>query len=396
MRSCWREFVNSVAYLIPTIDRIGGAEQQVLQLAAGLASRGWGTSVVALSGNGGDAAKTLQSAGVAFNSLEMRKGLADPRGWLRLHAWIARNHPDVVHAHLPHASLLARWSRIAAPVRVAVDTIHSPATGGSARKIGYQLSAGMVDTVTAVSHAAARPWLEEGLVGDGNLVILPNGVDTDRWKWDESVRCEMRRELGLSDQFLWLSIGRLDPVKNHATLLRAFARIANNAHLVIAGAGPLHDELRFLALELGLRDRVGFPGFQSDVRRWMQAADGFVLCSSWEGLPIALLEAGVCELPAVITDIPGSREVLSDSLQTVVPVGDVDALAVAMSAMMGLPFEKRREVARLTRISVCARFGLDSVLTRWENIYRALLERNPQPSRFGMPASALDRTLQLQ
>lgn len=388
--------MNHVAYLIPTVDRIGGAEQQVLQLASGLAGRGWETSVVALSGNGGDAVKTLQSAGVAFHTLEMRKGLADPRGWLRLHAWIARNHPDVVHAHLPHASMLARWSRIASPVRVAVDTIHSPATGGTARKLGYQLSAALADVITAVSPAAARPWLEAGIVGNGNLAIVSNGVDTDRWKRDESVRTEMRHELGLSDQFLWLSVGRLDPVKNHATLLRAFARIANNTRLVIAGAGPLRHELRSLARRLGLRDRVSFAGFQSDVCRWMQAADGFVLCSSWEGLPIALLEAGACELSSVITDIPGSREVLPDALHAAVPIGDVDALASAMSAVMCLPCEERRELGRHARISVCARFGLDAVLTRWERLYGALLERNPQPSRFGMPASALGRTLQLQ
>jgi glycosyltransferase involved in cell wall biosynthesis len=389
--------VNRVAYLIPTLDRIGGAEQQVLLLAAGLARRGWGISVITLSGNGGDAAKTLQSAGVAFRSLEMRKGLADPRGWLRLHAWIAQNHPDVVHAHLPHASLLARWSRVASPVRVIVDTIHSPATGGPARQFGYRLTTGLVDVVTAVSHAAARPWLEAGLVSDKNLAIVPNGVDTDHWNRDSDVRGAMRRELGLSDEFLWLAVGRLDPVKNQATLLRAFAGIPNNTRLVIAGAGPLDAELRSLAPELGLRDRVSFPGFQGDVRPWMQAADGFVLCSSWEGLPMALLEAAACELPAVTTNIPGAREVLPDVLPgATVTVGDADALAAAMNAVMCLPGEERRARGRNLRASVCARFGLDTVLTQWEDLYRALLEKNPQPSRLGTPASVLDRIFQLQ
>lgn len=389
--------MNRVAYLIPTIDRIGGAEQQVFHLATGLAKRGWGISVIALSGNGGDAAKTLQSAGVSFHSLEMRKGLADPRGWIRLHAWIVKNHPDVVHAHLPHASLLARWSRITSPVRVVVDTIHSPATGGPARQAGYRLSAGLVDITTAVSHAAAGPWLDAGLVRDGNLAIVPNGVNTDHWKRDEDLRAEKRAELGLSNEFLWLAVGRLDPVKNHATLLRAFARIAHNARLVIAGDGPLHVKLRSLAFELGLHDRVTLPGFQSDVQRWMQAADGFVLCSSWEGLPMALLEAAACELPAVITDIPGSREVVPDSLHdAAVPVEDADALAAAMSTVMCLPYADRREIGRLMRASVCARFGLNAVLTQWESLYHALLENNPQPSRFGMDVSALGRTIQLQ
>ena len=389
--------MSSVAYLIPTIDRIGGAEQQVLQLATGLATRGWRVAVIALSGNGGVAAKTVHSAGVVFHGLGMRKGLVDPRGWLRLHAWIVRNHPDIIHAHLPHAAMLARWSRIASPVRVVIDTIHSPATGGPARQLGYRLSAGFVDIVTAVSHAAAGPWLEAGLVGQGKLTILPNGVDTDYWKRDEGARSFKRRELGLTNEFLWLAVGRLDPVKNHATLLKALARTAQNSRLVLAGEGPLRCELSSLATELGLRDRVSFPGFQSDVRQWMQAADGFVLCSSWEGLPITLLEASACEVPSVITDIPGSREVIPPSFHgAAVPVRDADALADAMTAMMRLPDPDRREIGRQMRISICTRFGLKAVLTQWDNVYRALLEKNPQPSRFRTPASAFDNTLQLQ
>ena len=151
--------MNHVAYLIPTIDRIGGAEQQVILLAKGLAGRGWQVSVIALAGVGGDAVKGLKQAGVAYYSLAMRKGLADPRGWLRLRAWIAQNQPDVLHAHLPHASLLARCLRIAMPVRVYVDTIHSPATGGLARRFAYRLTNRQPDAVTAVSHAAAHPWI---------------------------------------------------------------------------------------------------------------------------------------------------------------------------------------------------------------------------------------------
>jgi glycosyltransferase involved in cell wall biosynthesis len=255
----------------------------------------------------------------------------------------------------------------------------------------------LVNVVTAVSDAAAGPWLEAGLILDDKLKIIPNGVDTDHWKRDENTRASMRHELALSDEFLWLAVGRLDTVKNHATLLRAFATLPHRARLVIAGQGPLHNRLLALVSDLGLRDRVRFPGFQNDVRRWIQAADGFVLCSSWEGLPISLLEAGASELPAVITDIPGSREVLPASLSgAAVPVGDAGALAAEMSAVMRLTDAERREIGRHMRIAVCTRFSLNAVLTQWEHLYRALLATNPRPSRFGIPASDLSNTLQLQ
>lgn len=386
-----------VAYLIPTLDRIGGAEQQVILLAGGLAKRGWRVSVITLSGTGGNAKERLQSAGIDFLSLHMRKGLADPRGWIHLNCWIRLNRPDVVHAHLPHASLLARWSRIAAPVRVLVDTIHSPATGGAVRRFGYRITAALPDAVTAVSRAACKAWLTSGMVHQEKLSIVPNGVDLDHWKSDREARDAMRQELRLSEEFLWLAVGRLDPVKDHATLLRAFSRLPSNARLVIAGEGPLKSQLNAIVKTLALGDRVLFPGFQIDVLRWMRAADGFVLSSRWEGLPIALLEACACELPAVITDIPGAREVLADAQCTsAAAVGNADSLAANLNNVMRLPQTDRSELGRRMRQSVVERFSLGAVLNRWEELYGMLLERNSQPSRFGRAGWVLDRTFQLQ
>ena len=124
-----------------------------------------------------------------------------------------------------------------------------------------------------------------------NLAIIPNGVDIHRLRRNDNVRAAMRRELQLGDEFLWLAVGRLDPVKDHATLLRAFSTLPNNVRLIVAGDGPLRNDLNALADDLGVRSRVRFLGFEPDVLRWLRAADGFVLCSRWEGLPISLLES---------------------------------------------------------------------------------------------------------
>lgn len=387
-----------IALLIPTLDRIGGAEQQVILLARSLVRRGWRVSVIALSGTGGDAAVDLQSNGIAFVSLHMRKGLADPRGWIQLHHWIKRNHPDALHSHLPHAVLIARWSRWLAPFRILVETIHSPATGGPLRRFAYRISARQPDAVTAVSHAAAEPWPARRMVQEAQLAIIPNGIDLDHWKLDPKIRRAMRQKLGLGNEFAWLSIGRLDPVKDHATLLRAFARLSSGARLLVAGAGPLESKLRQLTATLGLESRVQFLGFQRDVLPWMQAADAFVLTSRWEGLPVAFLEASSCQLPAVCTDIPAIRELVSDvSGHTLVPVGDSVALAGAMNAMMALPEPDRCALGQQMRHSVATRFSLPSVVDQWEEIYRALLALKPQPTRSGIaPSTSLRSTLQLQ
>jgi len=366
--------MNHIALLVPGLDRIGGAEQQLILLAKGLRRRGWKVSVVALSGTGGDAAAELIAAGIAFLSLGMRKGLADPRGWIRFHHWLKQQAPDVIHAHLPHAAWLARWSRLAAPIPVLVDTLHSSSTGTLARCLGYRWSNWLPDRVTAVSQAVADTHLSASMVTADKLTVLPNGVDAEAWRPDVAVRIATRRGLGLEKEFLWLAAGRLEPVKDYPSLLRAFARAPNSARLVIAGRGPLQDELARMAQALGLENRVLFLGFQTDIRRWMQAADGFVLASRWEGLPMGLLEAAACALPTIATDVAGTREVIVDG-QTdwLVPAGDASALGDAMNRMMRTPSEERRAIGERARQQVIERFSLEAVLDQWETLYLNLL-----------------------
>jgi glycosyltransferase involved in cell wall biosynthesis len=376
--------LSHVALVIPGLDRIGGAERQVILLAKALRVRGWRVTVVALSGNGGDAAAELTAAGVGFLSLGMRKGLADPRGWIRFNRWLRREAPLVVHAHLPHAAWMARWSRLAAPVRVVVDTLHSCSTGTAGRKLGYRWSGWLSDRVTAVSQAAADTHLSSAMVAERKFAVVSNGVDAGAWKPDAAVRTAMRRELGLGDEFLWLAAGRLEPVKDYPTLLAAIAQVPQTARLFIAGGGVLQDELLKLSFQLGLDQRVRFLGFQPDLLRWMRAADGFVLSSRCEGLPMGLLEAAACALPAVATDGPGTPEVLVDGeTGWLTPAGDANSLGEAMTRMMQAPPEQRRAVGERARQLVIQRFSLEAVLDRWETLYRDLLERNLRPARWG-------------
>ena len=373
-----------IALVIPGLDRIGGAERQVILLAKGLSRRGWRVSVVALSGSGGDAAAELTAAGVRFMRLGMRKGLADPRGWIRFNRWLRREAPEVVHAHLPHAAWMARWARPAAPVRVVVDTLHSCSTGKTGRKLGYRWSGWLADRVTAVSQAAADAHQAAGMVAESKLTVVSNGVDADAWKPDAAVRTAVRRELGLDEEFLWLAAGRLEPVKDYPTLLRAMAQVPEPAKLLIAGGGQLQDELLKLSAQLGLEQRVHFLGFQGDLLRWMQAADGFVLSSRCEGLPMGLLEAAACALPAVATDGPGTPEVLLDGVTGwLTPAGNATALGEAMTRMIRILPNERRAIGELARKLVIERFSLEAVLDRWEAVYGDLLERNPKPARWG-------------
>jgi glycosyltransferase involved in cell wall biosynthesis len=369
--------VKHIAVMIPGLDRIGGAERQAMLLAIGLRRRGCRVTMVALSGSGGTAAEELVAAGVGFVSLEMRKGLADPRGWLRFHCWLKCEQPHVVHAHLPHAAWMARWSRLAAHVSVVIDTVHSSATGTLGRRIGYALSRWLPDHVTAVSHAGAASHLTAGMVSQERFSVLANGIDVENWHQDRQVRNEMRAELGLQGEFLWLAVGRLEPVKGLPALLIAMAQLSRPARLFVLGDGPLRSELVRLAERLGLERLVRFRGFEPDVKPWMQAADGLVLSSRYEGLPTVLLEAGACSLPVVATDVPGTHEVLVDGeTGCLARAGDVGSLGAQMARLMEMTPKARRVMGEKARKRVIDNFSLEVVLDRWEELYEELLERN--------------------
>ena len=366
--------MSHTALLIPTLDRIGGAERQVVLLAHGLRRRGWRVSVVTLSGTGGVSAAELQEQGIGFLSFGFRKGLADPRGWLRFHRWVRCQHPDILHAHLPHAAWLARTTRLRARTPALLDTIHSAATGGRMRRLLYRLSRGLPDAVTAVSDSAAATHLCAGMVSEQTLHLIPNGIDFHRFAPDPAARAALRASLGAGDAFLWLAAGRLDKVKDYPVLLRALAALPNEHRLLIAGSGPLEADLKALCRAMGVDWRVRFLGFQPNLERCMQAADGLVLSSAWEGLPLVLLEAAACELPIVATDVPGTREA-AEYLECVrlVPPRAPAALAAGMQELKLTPPGQLRALGARGRCKAAQRFDIEVVMNQWEALYNRII-----------------------
>ncbi len=370
----------SLAMIIPTIDQIGGAERQVLLLSKELASRGWRVTLIALSGNGQAAAAELAAAKVEFLSLEMRKAWIDPRGWLRYRAWFRKHRPAIVHAHLPHATWFARWVRLLAPIRVLIDTIHTSKTtsnaGGPGRPLGYKLSNWLTNQVTCVSEAVAQAALTAGLASHKRLRIIPNGV----------ILPPSPQPRNPNQNFQWIAIGRLSPVKDYPTLLHAFGALPGQPNLQIVGTGPEEARLHDLAAELEIESRIHFAGFKADVQPLLAAADAFVLSSLWEGLPISVLEASAASLPVVATEAAGTREAMlagGEYGQTglLVPIADPVSLTEAMTQIMLMPEEQRLQMGANGRRFVETNFSLSKVVDQWEDLYTELLRDHPNPAR---------------
>ena len=362
-----------IALVIPSLDKIAGAESQVLLLAEGLHRRGRRVSVVALSGTGAGAAHRLTTGGIRFHSLGMRRGLADPGGWLRFSRWLHRERPDIVHTHLPHATWLARWSRLGAPIPYLIDTIHSTATGGAGRRIGYRISDWLSDRVTAVSHAAAHSHSVAGMVASDKLEVLPNGIRIEPASHDPAEREATRHGIGIGDEFLWMAAGRLDPVKDYESLLRALALLPEHAHLAVAGDGRLAGELRSRAIGLGLGNRVRFLGYQDDPRRLMRAADAYVLSSLWEGLPCVFPQVLAQGTPVVATCVDGAAEIVREGVNGFLcQPKDVDSLADRVALLLK-DSALRRAMSRNAARSLGKEWGVGDMVRRTEALYASIL-----------------------
>lgn len=365
-------------FFLSTSMGMGGADSQLLSAAKELRARRHEVRIVSLTPLG-PMGLQAREAGLPTDSLEMPRGLPDPRALLRLARLVRAWRPDVVHSHMVHANLMARALRLIAPVPALVSTIHNVYEGGRLRMAAYRLSNGLVDHMTIVSQAAYDRFVNERIVPARLLRLVPNGVDTARFRTvAPEARKTIRHALGIEHGFMWLAVGRFEAAKDYPNMVRAFAAVRAaepRAELVLVGRGSLQGETEALVRELSV-EGIRFAGVRSDVPEVMSAADGYVMSSAWEGMPMVLLEAAAAGLPIVSTRVGGNHEVvLEEQTGLLVPLSDPNALAAAMLRVTRLPEAERRRMGDRGREHIRAHYDLARVAERWESLYREVLAR---------------------
>lgn len=354
----------------------GGAEMQVTQLALELRRRAHEVWVVSMRAPAAFVDE-LEGGDVELRSLDMQPGKPGLRGLLRFVKLLRELRPQVLHAHLFHANLLARLMRLICPVPVLLSTIHSLAESGRAsnrirlRDWLYRLTGPLSDRTVSVSKTVAARHVASHAVSRHRSMVIPNGVHPELFESSPEKRAHIRGALDIHEDFAWLAVGRLMWKKDYATMLLAMARQPTGT-LFIAGEGPLESELRTQAESLGAR--VRFLGLREDVPDLMRACDGLVLSSVVEGLPMVLIEAAMASLPAVATDVGGIREVIRDGeTGFIVPPQDATVLGAAMRQVEAMSVEARRQMGATARRNAIDRFSLAEVAAQWERLYHDCL-----------------------
>lgn len=239
-----------------------------------------------------------------------------------------------------------------------------------------QLHSPLIERYVTVSQHLQRYLTGRVGIAPARISQIYNGVDTTRFTpREDGPRCAMPAGFARGDALIIGTVGRMQPVKDQATLLRAFAGLAPRharARLVMAGSGPLAADLRALAAALGVGERVWFPGTVHDVAGVLRHIDVFVLPSLSEGISNTLLEAMASGVPALATSVGGNPELVQEGLTgRLFQPGDVPALSRLLDDYLTHPALRLAHGAAARRVAV-ERFSLPAMVAHYQLVYQQL------------------------
>ena len=368
----------TVLHVIDTLG-LGGAERFLVGLVRELDKERFRPLVAWLS-EAGPFADDLIADGIPVVGIGAG-GHRDTRALARLVRLMRQEKVCVLNTHLFvdgfYGRLAALWARV--PVRVV--TQQNAYDDPRLRLPSWQIWANRLLVPTthrfiAVSQAAREYLHRVEWVPEGKITVIPNAVTLPDPPHPDRVQ-ELRRVwLAGREGPLIGTVARLQPQKGLDVFLRAVRLLREtlpDVRAVIVGEGPLRADLEALAEQLGIADRVVFPGTRRDIPTVLAALDVFVLPSRFEGLSLALLEAMAMARPVVATAVSGTVEVIRDGeTGLLVPPEAPDALAARIREMWTHP-EQARRMGENARRLIVERYTIQAVARAYEEVYETLL-----------------------
>ena len=232
----------------------------------------------------------------------------------------------------------------------------------------------MTNRVFTVTRELREHHSQQGWINPERIDVIYNGVDTKRYAPSRRSREVIRRELGIPANRLVLgSVGRLVPIKDYGTLLRAAERLAQSnadVHVLLVGLGPEASQLKSQVRESpSLKGRVTFAGSPDRVPELLNGMDIFVLTSLKEGMSNTLLEAMATGLPLVATRVGGNPEVIGENcFEWLFDPGDVQALTDRILRLLREP-TIRMQIGNEGRQRALELFSLEGMVQRYKELY---------------------------
>jgi glycosyltransferase involved in cell wall biosynthesis len=363
-----------VAHVVVSMD-VGGLERNVVNQVREADRLGQQVNVVCLE-RPGTLAERVEELGGRIHCMNKPPGLK--LGLIaRLRGELQCLRPDVVHTHQVVGLFYAATAARLAGVPLVVHTEHGKHYAGRRNNaiLGW-LGGHHVSRFYCLSQDMADEAIAARVVPRRKIRVIDNGVDMTRFR-DAGNPAALRAALGIPTNAPVIgTAGRLTEIKRQDMLIRSFARLKQRfpeARLVLVGDGPLRDELGRLAQELGVADAVHFAGYTTDPQYYHHMFDIFALTSRSEGVPQALIEAGVAGRPVIATRVGGIPEMIVDGESgLLIDPGDVDALTEGLCRLVSDPGLARR-LGEAARVSVEARFDVARMADEYHHDYLELM-----------------------
>lgn len=363
--------VPTVLHVIPGL-YTGGAEHALAALLTANRKEPFSQIVVdLLGGTARDSAltETIRAAGIPVHQFGGRSTLDFPLIVFRLCRLIRRTRPMAIQSWLYYADIASLWAlelsgqrsetRLYWGIRNSdMDQSHYRRALGWAIKACAKRSA-KPDAIVANSFAGRDAHRALGYAPRA-FPVIPNGIDTQRFHPDSSARARMRTNLGVSNgKPLVIHVARVDPMKDHTTLL-AVAAALPDVQFIVAGTGT--ETLDAPANLLALGNRHDMPDLYA-------AADLSLSTSVFgEGFPNAVAEAMACCIPVVATDVGDSRRIVGNT-GIIVPPRDVKAMVTAISRLQAEPQTKRSARASAARKRIEDHYSLDRMVSAFDALH---------------------------
>jgi len=349
----------TIFFCYPALESRGGAEKILRDLALHFSSK---FRVFVLSGDSSRAWKSLdfpEDIRHRFVPCGDRNILKAGLSLAFLAIYLLLYKPALVHSH--HRRLTLLFSALKGRIPVKFRLLH---TSHNVFHTGKLFGRARCDRLTGVSRAVVKNLTEDFRFDAGKVDLIHNGIE------------ELQGNFTPARENAAVVVARLMRQKGHIYAIRAWAEVVKkvpSASLYIVGEGELKPELERLVRELGLSDRIFFPGFSSDPRAWMQKTKFGILPSLWEGLPLFPLEAFSVKRTVVATAVDGTPEIVIDGKTgLLVPPEDVSKLAEAVVFMFRNE-EARDKMAEEGHRMFKETFTREAMLRQYEECYDDLM-----------------------
>jgi glycosyltransferase involved in cell wall biosynthesis len=351
----------------------GGQEIRILEEAQGFIARHHRVEIWA------DPASQLLPEAIrrAIPHRALPIGRKNMRGLAAMRHALAKARPAIVNTHSSTDAWLVALASLTLrkpPPMVRTRHISAPVPENWPTRWLY---AHATRRVVTTGEALRETLIRENGLPPGNVTSVPTGVDGDRFH--PGSKPEARRALGLDAGGALVGIvATLRSWKGHLDLVEAFSLVAPkfpDARLVIVGDGPMRDAIVARISERGLGSRTILAGRQQRPEDWLRALDLFCLPSyANEGVPQAIVQAMLTALPVVTTPVGSIGEAVTDGeTALMVPPRDPPAIAAAIERLLGDP-ELGLRLGDAARRDASRRFGLDSMISRMEHVFRDCLD----------------------